>query len=364
VFLSHQIRALSELYDVTIIANLNGDQSMLDSVSGVARIINLPIERNISLLADLKALFLLVIVFYKNKFSLVHSVSPKAGILNAIAARVTRIPVRLHTFTGQVWVTKKGLTRRLFKLIDRVIVLLNTNILVDSASQQKFLIQEGILPKSSSCVIGQGSISGVDTHRFAPSRLHKDVIRKRLDINNDCLVFLFVGRLKKEKGVFELIEAFKNICSSRDNVALLIVGPDEDGLRQVLVDNLVLCNRLVRFINFTRQPEQYMAASDIFVLPSYREGFGNVVIEAASCGLPSIGSNIYGLSDAIKDKKTGLLVPVKSKELLREAMLKLADNDKMREKMGRNARIRASRYFSQEGVTLGILQTYQTLIDV
>jgi glycosyltransferase involved in cell wall biosynthesis len=362
VFLAHQINALAELYDVTIITNLNGNLSILDNISNKVKVINLPIERNINLFADLKALFLLISVFYKNRFSLVHSVSPKAGLLSAIAAWITRIPNRLHTFTGQVWVTKKGINRWFLKLLDKIIVTLNTNILVDSFSQKDFLTKENVLSKNSSVVLGSGSISGVDVNRFLPSKTYRRLIRKQLNIKNNFLIFLFVGRLKKEKGVFEIAEAFKNVSVNHDNVALLIVGPDEEELKQELIERLWSCREFIKFIDFTKTPEQYMAASDIFILPSYREGFGSVVIEAASCGLPSIGSNIYGLSDAIKAEETGLLIPARSGKLLEEAMLKLVNNDKMRNEMGLNARKRAIHHFSQDDITLKILQLYKGLM--
>jgi glycosyltransferase involved in cell wall biosynthesis len=362
VFLAHQINTLVELYNITIIANFNGSHSMLDNISNKVNIINLPIERNISLFSDLKALLLLILIFYKNEFSLVHSVSPKAGLLTSIAAWITRIPSRLHTFTGQVWMTKKGINRWFLKLLDKIIITLNTNILVDSPSQQDFLIKEGVLSEGLSTVLGIGSISGVDLNRFQPSKIHRNLIRKQLNIKDDFVIFLFVGRLKKEKGIFELVKAFKNVSEKCDNVALLVVGPDEEGIKQKLISCLATCKELARFVDFTKTPEKYMSASDIFVLPSYREGFGSVIIEAASCGLPSIGSNIYGLSDAIKAGETGLLVPDKSSKLLEKAMLKLANNDKFRKEMGLSARSRATCYFSQDNITLKILQLYKKLI--
>jgi glycosyltransferase involved in cell wall biosynthesis len=363
VFLAHQINTLVELYDVTIIVNLCGNRSLLDNISSKVDIISLPIERDINLFSDLKALYLLVMVFYKNRFYLVHSISPKAGLLTAISAWITRTPIRLHTFTGQVWVTKKGVRRWFLKLFDKIIVTLNTNILVDSFSQQDFLIKERVLPKDLSIVLGIGSISGVDISQFQPSKVHKNLIRKQLSIKDDCLILLFVGRLKREKGVFELVEAFKNVCKSHNNVMLLIVGPDEDDLKEKLIRSSGFSKDFIRFINFTKTPEQYMAASDIFVLPSYREGFGTVVIEAASCGLPSIGSNIYGLSDAIKAEETGLLVSARSSKLLEGAMLKLINNDKIRNQMGVSARKRAIHHFSQDSITLKILQLYKRLIN-
>jgi len=362
VFLAHQINALVELYDVTIVTNLNTNRSILDNISNKVSVINLPIERNINLFSDLRALLLLILIFYKNGFSLIHSVSPKAGLLSAIAAWTTRVPNRFHTFTGQVWMTKKGMSRWFLKLLDKIIITLNTNILVDSFSQQDFLIKEGVLSKDLSIVLGNGSISGVDVNRFQPSKIHRNLIRNQLNIKDDCVIFLFVGRVKKEKGIFELVQAFKNVSEQHNDVALLIVGPDEEGLKQELISRLGTCKEIVRFIDFTKMPEQYMAASDIFVLPSYREGFGSVIIEAAACGLPSIGSNIYGLSDAIKVKETGFLVPVRSSKLLEEAMLKLVNNDKLRNEMGSNARKRAIYHFSQDNITLEILQLYKRLI--
>jgi len=335
---------------------------MLDNISSKVNVINLPIERNINLFLDLRVLLLLISIFYKNGFSLVHSVSPKAGLLSAMAAWVTRVPNRLHTFTGQVWVTKKGVSRWFLKLLDKIIVMLNTNILVDSFSQQDFLIKEGVLSKDLSIVLGSGSISGVDVNRFQPSKIYRNLIRKQLNIKDDCVIFLFVGRLKKEKGIFELIEAFKNVSEQHNGEVLLIVGPDEEELKQELISRLETCKEFVRFIDFTKVPEQYMAASDVFVLPSYREGFGSVIIEAASCGLPSIGSNIYGLSDAIKLEETGFLVPVRSSKPLERVMLKLANNDKLRSEMGSNARKRAIYHFSQDNVTLEILQLYKRLV--
>jgi glycosyltransferase involved in cell wall biosynthesis len=363
VFLTHQINTLVELYSVTIIANLNGNHSMLDDISNKVNVINLPIERNINLFKDLRALLLLILIFYKNGFSLVHSVSPKAGLLVSIAAWVTRVPNRLHTFTGQVWMTKKGMSRWFLKLLDKIIVTLNTHILVDSFSQQDFLIKEGILSKDLSIVLGSGSIGGVDVNRFQPSKKYRNLIRKQLNIKDDCVIFLFVGRLKKEKGVFELVEAFKNVSEQHNNVALLIVGPDEERVKQELTPFLDTCEELVTFVNFTKAPEKYMAASDILVLPSYREGFGNVIIEAASCGLPSIGSNIYGLSDAIKAGETGLLVPVKSSKLLEKEMLKLVNNDKLRNEMGLNGRKRATCNFLQDNITKKILKLYKRLLN-
>ena len=303
-----------------------------------------------------------LLLFHKNKFALVHSVSPKAGLLTAISAWFVRIPNRLHTFTGQVWVTKKGIIRWILKSLDKLIVTLNTKILVDGFSQKDFLIEENIFNADDALVLGNGSLSGVDLQRFKPSIKQKEIIRKKLNIPDNCIVFLFVGRIKKDKGIIELVSAFSNICIKNNNIYLLIVGPDEDKLGQELSNRLGLSLKYTRFINFTKTPEKYMMASDIFVIPSYREGFGSVVIEAASCGIPSIGSDIYGLNDSIKDGETGILVPAKSHKLLEEAMLKLLVNDNLRIKMGEKAHYQAKKKFSQDKLTLLLIQLYERII--
>ncbi|WP_435189557.1 glycosyltransferase family 4 protein [Pseudothioglobus sp. nBUS_23] len=362
VFLSHQINALSKIYDVSIITNLNGKPIFLENISDQVRVISIPIKREINIFSDFYVLFLLIYILHKNKFSLIHSVSPKAGLLAAISAWIVRVPNRLHTFTGQVWVHKKGIARILLKSLDQLIIKLNTLMLVDSESQKKFLIKENLLNEENGLVLGKGSLSGVDIKRFKPSKFQKDKLRNNLNIPNDGIVFLFLGRIKEDKGIFELVKAFLNVSRGNDNTYLLIVGPDEDRLQESLYNLLGNSSKYLRFIDFTSLPEHYMMASDIFVIPSYREGFGSVVIEAASCAIPSIGTNIYGLSDAIQDDITGILVSLKSESELESAMKKLVDNEKLRLEMGLRAQKYVCDNFSQEKISSLILKLYEQLI--
>jgi glycosyltransferase involved in cell wall biosynthesis len=334
----------------------------LDNISNKVRIISLPIERNIKLFSDLKALFMLISLFKDNKFSLVHSVNPKTGLLCAVAAWVTRTPNRIHTFTGQVWATKKGFGRQLLKLLDKLVVTINTEILVDSHSQQEFLIKESVLSKNNSTVLGSGSICGVDTNKFTPSFTNKKMIRNELNIGFNDEVILYVGRLKKEKGVLDLANAFLNIKKTNHNLIMIFVGPDDENLKDRLIQMLNNYKDSVRFIDFTKNPEHYMMASDILVLPSHREGFGNVVIEAASTGIPSIVTDIYGLNDTIINGETGLLVDPYNSDSLESAMDKLINNKSLRIKMGANARLRASEYFSQEIITTKVISFYKNLL--
>ena len=357
-FLLHQISELAQIYDVTLIANLNSQPGIRDWLPEKVATVHVPIVRAPNLFYDLKAFLQLIFYLNRNRFSLVHSVTPKAGLVAMLASWLTRVPVRLHTFTGQVWATKRGIRRTALRMVDKLIGILATKIIVDSHSQRDFLLKHGVIAATRSTVLGHGSISGVDTDRFKKNPTARRKVRQELQVSDSATVVLFLGRLNKEKGVIELSEAFNAIRSKNRNAALWFVGPDEDQLKPVLeeVENTY-------FVPFTTAPEAYMAAADIFCLPSYREGFGSVVIEAGACGLPAIGSNIYGLSDAIVDGTTGLLVAAKSASELSSALQVLIDDADKRKKFGQAARERAVTNFSQQHLTDLVVATYNSMIQ-
>ena len=357
VFLSHQICTLSKMYRVTLITNLKEQGDLLNWVPDNVEVIDMPISREINLISDLKVLFLLIKLFYKSNFSLVHSVSPKAGLLAMLASFMTQVPVRLHTFTGQVWVTKHGIGKRLLRWLDRLINSLATIVLIDSRSQQDFLIENKVVKKTSSIVLGEGSISGVDLDRFRVDPIARKQIRLDLETPDNAIVFLFLGRIKKEKGILELADAFSRVHQKYRNTELWIVGPDEDSLHYILEEITG-----IHLIPFTTSPEKYMAASDVLCLPSHREGFGSVIIEAGACGIPSIGSNIYGLNDAIVDGETGILIPLKLVNELESAMGLLVNDRKLRQKMGKAACKRSASKFSQDILTEQLVDLYKDLL--
>ncbi|MDC3295044.1 glycosyltransferase family 4 protein, partial [bacterium] len=232
-----------------------------------------------------------------------------------------------------------------------------SHILVDSFSQRQFLITNRIVKESKSTVLGRGSISGVDLEKFHINSSKRFELRKQFGVHDDVTIILFVGRLNRDKGIVELSEAYDRIQNLPNKVELWLVGPDEEGF-----ENIFKSMKNVKFFSFVSNPEVYMAAADIFCLPSYREGFGTVIIEAAACGLPSIGSNIYGLSDAIIDGKTGLLTPVKSSKSLELALKTLITDKNLRYSMGKEANLRVKKIFPQELLTAELLKFYKKLI--
>lgn len=352
-FLRDQLKKLSSTYDLHVLANAP-DAAFLDDIGVGAFFTSVPLKRNISPWHDLWALHALRRSLKQIKPQVVHSVTPKAGLLAMVAAWLAGIPCRIHTFTGQVWATKRGVSRWVLMIMDRLIAFFATHVVVDSPSQRDFLLTNKVVSPRKATVLGHGSISGVDLQRFKPDPDARAAVRKELGVAEDSVLFLYVGRLNRDKGIPELLEAFALNCAKYAQTRLLLVGPDEEGM-----ERLISPESGVLRVGYTDQPERYMAAADVFVLPSHREGFGSTVIEAAACGLPAVASRIYGLTDAVVDGETGILHRRGSAEDLASALAIMSGDHDMRRRMGSNARVRARRDFAMELVTRNTMEFYR-----
>jgi glycosyltransferase involved in cell wall biosynthesis len=358
VFMKPHIDVLAKHYDVTLIADASQDE-LSELLNSNVKLISLGIERKINIIKDVQSLISLFFIFQREKFSSVHSLMPKSGLLAMIAGFLARVPCRFHTFTGQVWANKVGFNRWGLKFLDKLVVFCATELLTDSFTQKKFLIDEGIVPAGKINVLANGSICGVDLLRFNLDPVVRSDVRKQLDIPFDALVYLFLGRLNKDKGVLDLAVAFSNMVKKVSSAFLLIVGPDENGLDDELSEILSQCRGKYRRIDFTSQPEKYMAASDVLCLPSYREGFGSVIIEAAAMRVPAIVSNIYGLIDAVEDGKTGILHPLGDVDAIEKCMLKMFNDERFRCDLASQAYERACRSFSKDIVVFEMMKFYE-----
>jgi len=357
-FLKKQIIALAKQYEVTLILN-TGNRDFAAQNGLPVKVIPLAIERAIHPVADLLALCRLAYLFRQHRFDLIHSVTPKAGLLAMLAGKISNIPIRIHTFTGQVWATRQGFSHGLLKNMDRLLAASATHLLADSASQRQFLIDQKITQAEKLNVLADGSISGVDLMRFKPNAVSRTAIRAGLGIKDDEVLLLFLGRLNRDKGVLDLAAAYG--AAALPKLHLLLVGPDEGGLKEEIQQRAVPCAERLHFIDYTDKPESWFAAADIFCLPSYREGFGSVIIEAAACGVPAIGSNIYGISDAIKDGETGMLIQAGHHDELAAAIVQMAMQPDRRHEMGQAALKRASADFSVDRLVQAWLNYYDGL---
>lgn len=359
-FLKDHIEMLRKDYDVYLAGNIQSSNDVKGlNICGYYKI---DIERKISIRKDLKAVCQLMIYFKKMKFSVVHSVTPKAGLICALAGFGVRVPIRVHIFTGQVWATRKGGGRFLLKALDWLIAKLNTHILVDGNSQKNFLVSQGIVSDTKARVLGDGSICGVNMVRFNPSVDVRVAVRKELGITDDKVVFVFMGRLNHDKGLYELLPAFNRLIVTNKNVFLILFGNDEEKVVATFgqYNNLTKSNFL--YYGATSEPQRMLQVGDIFVLPTYREGFGSSVIEAACLGLPTITSDVYGVLDASVSGETGLQCKVGDVESLYACMKELAENTEKCKAFGRAGRKRVQEKFAGDIVVNHWKKYYDLLL--
>lgn len=360
-FLKDHIEALSKEYEIYLVGNIKSDTDVEGlALSGWHHV---DIERGVSLLRDLKAVWQAWKYFRKMKFDAVHSVTPKAGLVTALAGKLAGVKHRTHIFTGQVWATRKGVMRWLLKSLDKVIARLDNHILVDGKSQRAFLVREGVLHDGQAEVFAKGSISGVNSERFVPDEKTRHDIREKLWIGNNVLVFIFLGRLNHDKGIEELYDAFDRLAGQADDVFLLLVGSDEEGYIKWLPNySNIVEGKNFHYYGLTSQPEKVLNAGDVYVLPTYREGFGSSVLEAASVGLPCICSDAYGVLDAYVENETGLRCHVGDPISLYQCMKKMHDNPEMVKQMGERSRQRALTDFSGEKLTECWVEFYKEML--
>ncbi len=354
------MRRLQNEFDLTVIVNTE-DVHFLKPLGVNARVIPVRIERRISPARDLLALLKLAKLFRKEQFDILHSIMPKSGLLSMVAGFYAGIPVRVHTFTGQVWKNDRGLKRFVLKSMDKLIACSSTNILVDSPSQREFIIGEHVVSRFKSSVLAEGSICGVDLKRFCFDRKARKELRGEWQIKDDDIVFFYLGRLKKDKGILDLAKAFSILCGKYDNIHLLIVGPDEEDMADRIKANCAEYQKRVTILGFTESPEKCLSAVDVFCLPSYREGFGQVIVEAAAVGIPSIGSRIYGITDTIEDGTTGFLFDVANHKDLAQKMAYFVESPVLIKQMGTKARENVAVRYSQEKITLAMENYYRQL---
>lgn len=293
-----------------------------------------PMARHISLSRDLKSLFQMICVLREERPRVVHSMTPKAGMICMVAAWLTRVPVRIHTFTGLVWPTATGLKRKILMMTDWLTCACATHVIPEGQGVLNDLRNGGITKKPMK-VLGYGNVRGVDMDRFSSTRF-------KSTSDPSLFTFVFVGRIVGDKGINELVEAFVKLHDKHKNARLVLVGNYEHDLDPVkdvtrkLIDNNDAINACGA--KYGDDLLQMYVDADCFVMPSYREGFPNTVLEAGAMGLPSIVTNINGSREIIENEKNGLIVPSKDSKALYNAMERMLLDDKARMTMKNNAR--------------------------
>lgn len=360
VFCRGMLSELSKKYEVVALSTPGVELDNVAEREGV-RAIAVPMARRISLKSDLISLCRLVKVFRNEKPTMVHSMTPKAGLLCMMAAWIAGIPVRVHTFTGLVFPTATGLKRRILMATDWLTCACATHIIPEGEGVKNDLLNNGITQKPLK-VLGYGNVRGVDLDFYSR---RSEVMKHAAEIKKDVFTFVFVGRIVRDKGINELCQAMDKLSKSVQ-ARLILVGNFEDSLDSISDDarGIIKRNPAIESVGPKYGDEllSYYAASDCFVFPSYREGFPNTVIEAGAMGLPSIVTDINGSREIIRQGENGVIVPSKDADALYEAMLNMVSDNIARDKMAGNAREMIASRFEQGFVRKCLYDFYDEIL--
>ena len=371
VFCKGLLQELSNDYEVVAVSSPGADLEEVE-VREKVRTIAVPMRRHISPLHDLISLWQLFWLFRREKPDMVHSITPKAGLLSMIAAKLAGVPIRLHTFTGLIWPTARGLKRKILVATDKLLCACATHLNPEGQGVAHDL-QAHITHKPLT-VLGHGNVRGIDFDYYTSTpdiERAADQYRADLGIPSDAFVFLFVGRIVSDKGIVELLEAFKKLTENYapkshtfSSISLLLVGDEEEHLDPLPTSTQQLINTLpnVYRLPFQTDVRPFYATAQALVFPSYREGFPNVVLEAGAFALPSIVTDINGSREIITNKDNGLVIPPQNIEALTQAMQTLLHTPHLKS-MGEAAYRNVQQHFSKARVWQQLKDYYQHLLQ-
>ncbi|WOC51495.1 hypothetical protein BPO_0848 [Bergeyella porcorum] len=364
ILLKGQLKFLSQYFDIQAISGQSTYLQEVNKREGV-RVFPIEMERKISPIKDFISLVRLYWYFRKEKPQIVHSITPKAGLLTMLAGKLAGVPIRIHTFTGLIFPSKIGVMQKLLIAMDRLLCWSATHIIPEGKGVMQDLIQYKITSKPLK-IIANGNVNGIDLEYFSPSIIsenQKQELKQKLGFSEKDFVFIFVGRLVGDKGINELVKAFSELNTSK--IKLILVGGEERELDPLKPETIaeIEQNKNIFSVGFQKDVRPYFAISDALVFPSYREGFPNVVMQAGAMGLPSIVSNINGCNEIIIEGENGLIVPAKSVVELKNAMQKILDNSELYVKLKSNSRRMIEERYEQSVVWNALLEEYKLLLN-
>lgn len=358
-FCKDMLRELSERYEVVAVSSPLPELDKVRIEEGV-RVEAVEMKRQIAPFSDLKSLWKMYRLMRRERPWLVHSMTPKAGLLSMLAAWMARVPNRVHTFTGLIWPTSTGIKRCILILMDKLLCACATKIIPEGNGVKRDLETYGITRKPMK-VLAYGNVRGIDLDYYCRNEY---VINQANNLReNEVFTFIFIGRLVKDKGVNELVNAFVRFNEQYPKSKLLLVGRMEDELDPLLPKTIseINNNPAINAVGPQDDVRVWLAASDVFVFPSYREGFPNVVIEAGAMGLPSIVTDINGSNEIIVDGENGVIISSKNEQKLYEAMVNMYQDKEMRMEMSSKARPMVASRFDCHVVRQALYDFYKSL---
>lgn len=359
LLLRGQLKMLAGHYDVLAVSSPGDDLQLVANREGV-RVQAVPMQRHIAPFKDLVSLIRLIKLFRKERPWMVHSLTPKAGLLSMMAARICGVPVRVHLFTGLVFPYTKGLKRWILMATDRLTCACATVVNAEGEGVKRDLEKAHITSKPV-VIIGNGNINGIDLDYYRRSEVVMALSRKHVRAGR--FTFCFVGRVVGDKGINELARAFQRLLKTHPTVRLLIVGSFEDELDPLRPETKEYLSNSpdVDFMGWQDDIRPFLAASDVFVFPSYREGFPNVLLQAGALELPAIATDINGSNEIIIQGENGVIIPPKDEERLYQAMKGFVDDPETTRQMAGKARQLIASRFEQRQLWRQILSFYSSL---
>lgn len=357
--LKGQLRMINEVYELVAVSSPGKDLEEVAQREGV-RTIELPMERRISLWKDFKSLVAMIRLIRKEKPWMVHSLTPKAGLVSMMAAKLCGVPVRIHTFTGLVFPTATGLKRKILMFTDRLTCSCATLVNPEGQGVKRDLEQYHICRKPMQ-IIGNGNVNGIDMAYFQRT---EEVMQEAEKYRKPGVTtYCFVGRIVGDKGINELVAAFDRLYKENQKIRLLLVGPFEEELDPVTPETRkkIESHPAIEAAGWQSNVRPFLAASDIFVLPSYREGFPNVLMQAGAMGLPCIATDINGSNEIILQGKNGVIIPSKSEEALYTVMRETVNEPERWDEMASNARESIGSRYDQQAFWKELKAFYASL---
>jgi glycosyltransferase involved in cell wall biosynthesis len=367
VLLKGQLNLLRNYFDLKCVC---GDYKFISDINETEKVICevIKMERKISIFKDLISLIRLYFFFKREKPIIVHSISPKAGLLSMTAAYFAKVPIRIHTFTGLIFPTQKGVLKKILILMDKFICYFSTDIYPEGNGVKNDLINHGITKKNLEVLVN-GSVNGIDLDYFNQKNIslqQKTELISKLKLNDDDFVYVYVGRLVTDKGINEMIDAFNQLSFQYKKIKLLLVGtyePELDPLKNI-TKKIIRNNINIISVGYQNDIRPFLSISDIFVFPSYREGFPNVLMQAGAMGIPSIVTNINGSNEIIIEGLNGVIIEPKDVSSLKLKMTEFYKNRQFHLKLKNNSRINILNRYDQSLVWDSLLKEYNSLIKI
>lgn len=362
----HQADYLNNHFDFVMASGVS-DQTDTDYGLLPYKYYKIPLIRSIHPLKDIKAIYVLYKILKKEKPDIIHSHTPKAGLVAMLAGWFAKVPIRFHSVAGMPLETTKGIKKDILMLVEKTTYACSSQVIPNSYGMKKFLESKKLVARHKIKLLANGGSLGIDIDYFKRSEAieyEAKNLRERINIKKGDIVCCFVGRITKQKGVPELLEAFAEIFDKHSNVKLFLLGRMEKHLDALPKQYLkaIQTHPQIFYFGYQRDIRPYMALTDIFVFPSHREGLPNVVLQAAAMDLPSVVTDISGSNEIVQDGINGKIVPVRDKNALKNAVLFCVNNPKERIQMSEQARKMVMEKYNKKIVLESLKEEYEIWI--